>query len=150
MDEGGLLIRFAQSRGECPGSSITFFEERFEDGRVDAVDAADGGGAKERVGGLRRVEAADGGGCRVDDKVGGTWRELLPGCGEEDDSLLLVLGLSRGPGRAGGCIVAFDVSDTDDRRGPNSEVSILLVTLARTASMSSPPPLRAAMDVELP
>lgn len=125
-------MRFAQSRGECPGSRMTFLEGCFEEGRLDAVGAAERvGGASERVGGMRRVEAADGGGRRVDDTVGGTGRELLLCCGREGGCILsLALGLSRGPGRAGGCIF-------------NPEPSISRILLPASA------PARSALDRSL-
>ena len=65
MEEGGLLTRCAQSRGEWPGARRTFFEGREEGGREEVV------GAREREGGTRREEAAEGGGRRVEDGLGG-------------------------------------------------------------------------------
>lgn len=107
-------MRFAQSSGEWPGSSCTFLEGRCEDGRVDAVGAEEEGAPRERLGGARRVEAIDGGGRRVEDNVGGTLRELLLGCGAEGGvKSFLALDRRRGPGRAGGCIVAFDTATLD-------------------------------------
>lgn len=70
------MTKFAQSRGEWPGSRRTFLDERFDDGRVDAVGAREADDPRERLGGPRRVEAADGGGRRDDARVGGTRRAL--------------------------------------------------------------------------
>lgn len=42
VEEGGLLTRCAQSRGEWPGARRTFFDGREEGGRLEAV------GARER------------------------------------------------------------------------------------------------------
>lgn len=64
MEEGGLLVRCAQSRGEWPGSSWTFLEGRAEGARVEVEGARREDVAGFRPGGARRVEAVDGGGRR--------------------------------------------------------------------------------------
>lgn len=65
VEEGALLTRCAQSRGEWPGARRTFFDGREEGGRLEAV------GPREREKGTRREEAAEGGGRRVEDGLGG-------------------------------------------------------------------------------
>lgn len=79
MGVGGLFTRLAQSSGEWPGSSRTFFEGRFDGANVEV----EGGmirdeGAREFEGGVRRIEAAEGGGWRVVGNFGsGRSKELL-------------------------------------------------------------------------
>lgn len=63
---GGWLVRWAQSRGEWPGSSKTFLEGREGGGRVDVERLVGVGARLEREEGGRRsrVEGeGDGGGC---------------------------------------------------------------------------------------
>lgn len=73
---GGCLVRWAQSSGEWPGSSTTFFEGRFAGARVDVEGASEGGEEpRDRDGGGRRLEAADGGGCSVEGARGRGRRE---------------------------------------------------------------------------
>lgn len=74
VEEGGLVVRCAQSSGECPGSRSTFREGRDEGARVE-VDGADREFVWDaRPGGARSVDADDGGGRRVVilDGIGGT------------------------------------------------------------------------------
>ena len=59
-------MRWAQSRGEWPGSRMTFLEGRAEGDRVDVEGAREDVAGFERPdGGPRKVEAAEGGGRRV-------------------------------------------------------------------------------------
>lgn len=75
LGAGGFAVRYAQSRGEWPGSRRTFLEGREEGARVDAEGARlEVGGARERDGGARRVDAEEGGGRRVVEGLGGVLR----------------------------------------------------------------------------
>lgn len=80
VDVGGWFVICAQSRGECPGFSTTFFDGRAEGARVDEETARLVGfeAPTQRDGGMRRLEAVDGGGLR---ELGffGSGRSLLDG-----------------------------------------------------------------------
>ena len=85
---GGLWIRWAQSRGEWPGSRITFLDGRDDGARVEVVGARDVVvGAREREGGPRRVDAAEGGGRRGVDGFGGVLKIGTLGVGLERGSI---------------------------------------------------------------
>lgn len=84
---GGLWVRCAQSRGEWPGSRITFLDGRDDGARVEVVGARDVVvGAREWEGGLRRVDAVEGGGRRVVDGFGGGLKMRTFGVGVEPGS----------------------------------------------------------------
>ena len=85
---GGLWVRWAQSRGEWPGSRITFLDGRDDGARVEVVGASDVVvGARERDGGPRRVDAAEGGGRRGVDGFGGDLKIGTSGVGLERGSI---------------------------------------------------------------
>ena len=111
---GGCLVRCAQSRGECPGSRITFLEGRWEDGRVEVVGEGEGGARREDAadgGGRRDDEPPVGRGRRDDDVMGGTPRPVGRGFGVEGGGMrLFALGRRRGPGRAGVCMAVLVAS----------------------------------------
>lgn len=88
---GGLWVRWAQSRGEWPGSRITFLDGRDDGARVEVVGARDAVvGARERNGGPRRVEAAEEGGWRAVDGFGGDLKIGTLGVGLERESISAV------------------------------------------------------------
>lgn len=108
---GGLAVRWAQSRGEWPGSRRTFLEGgRVEGWRVE-VERREAG-AREREesgGGARRVDAVEGGGAwRVEE---GAPRGVGSGGGGGGGMVVFVSGLRLavevGFGRGGGGIVGF-------------------------------------------
>lgn len=70
---GGLVVRWAQSRGEWPGSRRTFLEGRVDGERVE-VEREEVDGARDRERGARREEAIEGGGRRVVERVGAARR----------------------------------------------------------------------------
>ena len=81
---GGFWVKCAQSRGEWPGSRITFLDGRDEGARVEVVGARDVAvGAREREGGPRRVDAVEGGGRRAVDGFGGGLKIGILGVGLE-------------------------------------------------------------------
>ena len=85
---GGLCVRWAQSRGEWPGSRITFLDGRDDGARVEVVGARDVVvGAGERDGGPRRVDAAEGGGRRGVDGFAGDLKIGTSGVGLERGSI---------------------------------------------------------------
>ena len=85
---GGLWVRWAQSRGEWPGSRITFLDERDDGARVEVVGARDAVvGARERDGEPRRVDAAEGSGRRGVDGFGGDLNIGTLGVGFERGSI---------------------------------------------------------------
>ena len=84
---GGLWVRWAQSRGEWPGSRINFLDGRDDGARVEVVGARDVlVGAREREGGPRRVDAAEGDGRRAVDGFGGGLKTGTFGVGIERGS----------------------------------------------------------------
>ena len=107
---GGWAIRWAQSRGEWPGSRRTFLEGREGGDRVDVEGAReDVGGAREREGGPRRVDAAEGGGRRAVEGFGGARAVGLLGSGLEGGGMSelgagAAFRFTFGLGRAGGGI----------------------------------------------
>ena len=110
---GGLAVRYAQSRGEWPGSRRTFFDGRAEGERIDVVGAIEEvGGAGEREGGPRRVDAEEGGGRRVFEGLGGVLKVGGLGVGREGGRMREVGGWSGfcftfGLGSAGGGIIVL-------------------------------------------
>lgn len=107
---GGLAVRWAQSRGEWPGSRMTFLEGRFEGASVDIEGPREEEkGLRELDGGARRVVAAEGGGRSAVEGFGGILNVGLPDIGREGGGIKGV-GICSGPcfafelGRAGGGI----------------------------------------------
>ena len=73
---GGFAVRWAQSRGEWPGSRSTFLEALFAGGSVDIEGAREVlDGLSEADGGARSEEADDGGGRRLVDGFGGIFSD---------------------------------------------------------------------------
>ena len=92
---GGLWVKCAQSRGEWPGSRMTFLDGRDDGARVEVVGARDVVvGAREREGGLRRVDAAEGGGRRAVDGFEGDLKIGTLGVGFERGGISAVGGFS--------------------------------------------------------
>lgn len=125
VEVGGLAVRWAQSRGEWPGSRRTFLEGRVDGERVE-VEREEVGGAREREGGARRVAAVDGGGRRV-----GGARRVGVGVGGAGLGLgsgfRFAFGLGRGGG--GGGIMDFDEGG-DMARGDEGLDSVSCVVFA--------------------